>query len=57
MIVLKKTYDELFDLFIDEKHGALELYNETKRLKEQIYDLQAERAELRWQILKTKGLV
>ena len=57
MIVLKKTYDELFDLFIDEKHGALELYNENKTLKRELYDLQAERADLRWQILKIKGLV
>lgn len=32
MIVLKSTYDKLFDLFIEEKQGALELYQRNQQL-------------------------
>lgn len=36
MIVLKSTYNKLFELFVKEKHGALDLYKENEKLRLQI---------------------
>lgn len=40
MFVLKSTYNKLFDLFVKEKHGALDLYKENQALRARIRELE-----------------
>jgi len=47
MIVLKSTYDRLFDLFCKEKHDNLDLIKENQELVNKIRLLEAQLREKR----------
>jgi hypothetical protein len=57
MIVLKSTYKKLFDLFIREKQGALELYKEKMALIKKNQELLNELRTLQAKIRKIKDIV
>lgn len=47
MIVLKKTYNELFKLFQKEKHSNLELYHQVEELRRKNQEVQRELYQLK----------
>lgn len=47
MIILKSTYNRLFELFRKEKHNNLELLIEQNELRSQVHNLEVDLAILR----------
>jgi hypothetical protein len=54
MVVLKSTYKKLFDLFIREKQGALELYKEKTAILKKNQELLNELCALKRKIANIK---